>query len=252
MKSSILIIALLLWSSSFSQNITLPTYQEGQYEFDTVYTYYGDLPFTGIGNIEFGGALASGFITGVDFKIIIDSTNQGPSPIHAAFRDSLGVMVPVYKNDTLSIPASLELFAGFIGFRIIIEGTPQIAGETYLCDLGYMFTTGNDWGMIISENTGASCTVSQFNQLNQRFNESGINVFPNPFSQNTIIEIEDYRGDTYDCIIYDLQGKKVSTKSNISSRQFTIDGKGLIQGTYIVKLYLKEHTISKRIVFDGY
>ena len=192
MKSTLIIFAFLSWTSSIAQSIILPTYQQGQNENDTVYTYYGSLPFTGIGSVDLGGSLASGFITGVDFKIVVDSTNQGASQTHAAYRDSLGTLVPVYQGDTLVIPASFQLYAGDIGFRIIIEGKPQIAGESYLCDLGYTFTTGSDWSMLITENTQDSCLVDQFNGLNENTENQNIQVFPNPFNQKKTIEFENY------------------------------------------------------------
>ena len=232
----ILIFVLLSCTSTIAQTITLPNYIEGQYENDIVYTYYGSLPSTGIGNIDLGGSLASGFITGVDFKIVVDSTNQGASPTHAAFRDSLGTLVPVYQGDTLYIPASFQLYAGDIGFHIIIEGTPQIAGESYLCDLGYTFSTGSDWGMLILENTQNACLVDQLNGLNDNTQNHNIKVFPNPSNQNTTIEIENYSNELYDCIIYDFLGKKVKSINNISSHKFMIDKEGLTTGTYIFQL----------------
>lgn len=239
MKSTFIIFALLSCINSIAQTITLPTYVEGQYENDTVYTYYGSLQSTGKGSVELGGSIVSGFITGVDFKIVVDSTNQGASPTHAAYRDSLGTLVPIYQGDTLDLPASFQLYAGDIGFHIIIEGTPQIAGETYLCDLGYMFSTDTDWGMLITENTQDSCLVDQFNGLNEYIENPHIKVFPNPFKQNTTIEIKNYSSESYDCILYDFLGKKVKTINNINSTKFMIDKEGLPMGTYIFRLQNK-------------
>ena len=236
MKSTFLIFTLLSWTSTIAQTITLPSYVEGQYENDTVYTYYGSLLLTGMGSIDFGDSIVSGIITGVDFKIVVDSTNQGASPTHTAYRDSMGTLVPVYQGDTLDIPALFQLYAGDIGFHIIIEGTPQIAGEPYFCDLGYTFSTGTHWGMLILENTQDSCLVDQFNGLNDNIKNHNIKVFPNPFNQNTTIEIEIYSNELYNCIVYDFLGKKVKSINNISSNKFMIDKEGLPVGTYIFQL----------------
>jgi hypothetical protein len=244
MKSTFFIFALLSWTSTIAQTITLPTYIEGQYENNVVYTYYGSLPFTGMGIIDLGGSIASGFITGVDFKIVVDSTNQGASPTHAAYRDSLGTLVPVYQGDTLDIPALFQLYAGDIGFRTIIEGTPQIVGEPYLCDLGYTFSTGNDWGILIQENTQNSCLVDQFNSLNDDTQNHNIKVFPNPSNQNTTIEIENYSNELYNCIIYDFLGKRVKSINNISSNKFMINKEWLPMGSYIFQLQNKYEIIA--------
>lgn len=239
MKLSFIIITLLSFINSIAQSITLPNYMEGQYESDTVYSYYGSFTSTGVGNVELGGSLASGFITGFDFKIVVDSTNQGSSPTHAAYWDSLGTLVPVYQGDTLDIPASLQLYAGDIGFLVIIEGIPQIAGETYLCDLGYTFSTGSDWGMLIIENTQDSCLVDQFNELNENVINQSIKVYPNPFSQNTTIELENYSNEPYNYTLYNLLGKEVQTIKCLSSNNFMIEKEGLPIGAYIFQLQNK-------------
>lgn len=244
MKSTLILFAVLSCTSAIAQSITLPAYQQGQYENDTVYSYYGSLPSEGFGNVDLGGSLASGFITGVDFKIVVDSTNQGASPTHSAFRDSLGTLVPVYQGDTINLPASFQLFAGDIGFHIIIEGTPQIAGEAYLCNLGYVFPTGEDWGIIITENTQDSCLVDQLNGIDEKNESPRIKVFPNPFKKSTTIEIENYSNEFYDCILYNCLGKEVKTIKNINSTQFLIEKEGLPVGTYIFVLQNKYGTMA--------
>lgn len=239
MKLTFFIFALLSCTSTIAQTITLPNYIEGQYENDIVYTYYGSLPFTGMGRVDLGGSITSAFITGVHFKVVVDSTQQGASPTHAAYRDSLGTLVPVYHGDTLDIPAIFQLYAGDIGFHIIIEGTPQIAGESYLCDLGYTFSTGSDWEILILDNTQDSCIVDQFNGLNDKTRNQNIEVFPNPFNQSTTIEIKNYSNEFYNCIVYDFLGEKVKSINNIRSNKFMIDKEGLQMGSYIFQLQNK-------------
>ena len=148
-------------------------------------------------------------------------------------------MVPVFQDDTLDIPASFQLFAGDIGFHIIIEGIPQIAGETYLCNLRYTFLAGTDWGILISENTEESCLVDQINGLNERNGSKNTRVFPNPFKQYTTIELENYSNKPYNCILYDLIGNEVKSINDISSNKFMIDNEGLPTGTYIFQLQNK-------------
>jgi hypothetical protein len=198
----------------------------------------------GSGDVGLGGSLASGFITGVNFKIIIDSINQGTSSVHAAFRDSLGAAVPVYQGDTLALPASFQLYSGAIGFRVIIEGTPQIAGEPYLCDLAYTFTWGDSWGMLILENTLESCIVDQSNGLNETTEKQKTKAFPHPFKQHATIEFENYSKEPYNFMLYNLLGKEVKTIKHINSNQFKIEKDGLATGTYIFHLQNKSGIIA--------
>ena len=233
MKFPFTIFAVLFWGTSIAQSFNLADYNKGQYKNDTIYTYSGDFPNSGIGSVKLGGSLASKFITGVDFKIVIDSTNKGSAQGHTFFRDSLGTLVPVYQGDTVILPVSFKLYAGNIGFRIIIEGTPQIVGESYLCDLGYAASTGNNWNLIISENTASYCTVDQLNRLSQRITDKNVKVFPNPFKHNTTIEFENNNKGPCTFILQNLLGEKVKTITNISSNKFLITKKGLSIGTYI-------------------
>ena len=245
MKAISTLLLLLSFTGIIAQSIVLPSYQQGQYENDTVYTYYGSLPSAGIGNIDFGGSLLStGFINGVDFKVVVDSTDPGVSPIHAAFRDSLGTLVPVYQGDTLAIPASFQLYAGAIGFRVIIEGTPQLANETYLCNLEYTFTTGADWGMLIIESTPDSGQVDPISGSIEITENQKINIYPNPFKRSTTIEFENHTKEPYACILYDLLGKEVRTIKNIGSNKFIIEKEGLPSGTLIFQLRNKHGIIS--------
>ena len=249
MKLVFTIFLFLLCTICFSQSINLPNYHQGQYENDTVLTYYGSLPFNGIGNIELGNSVEFGFITGVDFKLVIDSTNQGDSPSHAAFKDSSGTLIPVYKGDTLNLPASLKLYSGDIGFRVIIEGTPTIAGESYLCNLGYIFSTGTDWNLLITENTQDSCFVDYVNGFIEQTTSQRVKIFPNPFKQNATVELENTSNKPYDCILYSLTGKEVKSINNISSNKFFIDKDGLPPGTYIFQLQNQYGIIaSKKLV----
>ena len=244
MKTTLSIIALILWRTALSQPITLPIYQEKKHENNTIYEYYGALPFTGIGSIKLSDSLVSSFITGVDFKIVIDSTNMGLSQSHSAFRDSSGVLIPVYQGDTINIPASFKLYAGEIGFRIIIEGIPQIAGESYLCDLAFSSTTGDNWNLLISEISKDSCSVDQTSSLNEKNGNQRIKIFPNPFKKNTIIKFKNDKKESCKFVLFNLIGKKVKTITNINSNELIFEKEDLPIGTYIFIIQNKHKNIA--------
>ena len=240
-----ILILTLSFTGIIAQSIVLPSYQQGQYENDTVYTYFGSLPSAGIGTIQFGGSLLStGFITGVGFKVVVDSTDPGLSSTHAAFRDSLGTLVPVYQGDTLSFPVSFQLYAGAIGFHVIIEGNPQLANETYLCNLEYTFSTGTDWGMIVMESTPDSCLVDPISKLTEFNRDVKVSAYPNPFTQNTTIEFDNHSNESYTCVLYDLFGKEIRTIKNNGSSKIKVDRGNLSAGTYLFQLQNDHGAIS--------
>ena len=230
MKYLFILLSSLSFTNSIAQIITLPTYQLGQYENNTIYTYYGSLGSVGRGTVSLRETLQTGFITGVHFKMIVDSINQGAAPTHAAFRDSLGTQVPMYKGDTLDIFASFELFSGQIGFHVIVEGTPQIAGESYLCDLGYTHTLGNDFNMIIEPISQNSCLVDQSNGFDEYVNIQKNKLFPNPSTD--YIQVSNLtKANNY--IIYNSVGTIIS-EGTISNAE-KIEVKNYSNGIYFLK-----------------
>ena len=253
MKVIATISLLILFSSNLiAQSIHLPNYQYGQYENDTIYTYYGALPFSGIGLINLGGALwSSNFISGVEFTLVVDSTNQGMSPIHSAFEDSSGVLIPIYAGDSLPIPAHIQLFAGEIGFHVVIEGTPLIHSESYLCDLGYTFSTGMDWNLIISENTLDSCLVAPSVGIDKDINRIQIQIAPNPFQEFTFIRFDNPRNDRYDFILYDFTDKKVQEINNVRSNCIELKRNNLAAGAYLFQLQDENGGVfSRRLIMN--
>lgn len=231
-----LVFALMFSLGLQAQSIQLPTYYAGQYHLDTVYTYYGPLPFAGIGSVTYGGNMGPNFITGVDFKVVVDSTNQGASPVHAAFRDSMGMMVPTYAGDTLPVPVYFQLMAGEIGFHVIIEGTPTISGEVYLCDLMYAFTTGNDWGMAILDNSPDTCSVDFFNGFWSSEQAISATAYPNPFHSSTTIEFKRQSALQPQLMLFDAIGQEVKADHTISNDKIRIERKDLPSGLYFFQI----------------
>jgi hypothetical protein len=242
-------ICIMSWTSLLAQfPINLPDYKMGHYENDTIYNYYGSVSFsgsTGYGSITFGDTLASsGFITGVNFKMVVDSINQGASPVHAAFWDSLGTMAPMYVGDTLSIPASFILYAGAVGFHIIIEGTPLISGQSYLCDLVYALTTGDTWGMMIYANSLTSCKVNQIQGMRDNEDSDNFIIYPNPSSGKFFLSSRNYYSSVQ---IFNIVGENIY-HSEIIDRKAEIDRSLCPKGIYLVKISDGEKTFTEKLI----
>lgn len=237
MKTNLLILILFCALISGAQKINLPVYEKGKHETTTLLTYFGNLPKNGIATINFGGSFPVKLPSGIHFKLVVDSTNQGTSPTHTAFWDSAGKNIPVYKQDTLTIPLTVRVFAGTIGFHIIIEGTPLIENEVYSCDLQSTYTTGDDWGMLIINETGKNCTVAGFGNVHNNYTPTKkCTVHPNPFSTYTTIELDNGNFEASEIVLFDVFGSKVKSIENITGKQLQIDRANLAPGIYFFQI----------------
>lgn len=201
-----------------------------------VYEHFGPMSSTGKGSIHFGGSLAMKFITGLKFYMLVDSIEQGSAPTHSAFKDSSGVIVPMYKNDKLLIPASFMVYSGKIGFRIVVEGTATVSGEAYPCDIGPLFTTGENWEMYIAEVSQKKCNVVTVIDgiENNEINKSNVIIYPNPTSSQLMVDgYFDKQGTLFR--IFDKLGKEVQN-GLLTSRSAVINVERLVPGDYLIQI----------------
>ncbi len=202
--------------------ISLPSYKQGHYENDTILKEYGTLTPTGNAAISIDPELNANFITGIAFKMVVDSI-------------SLGGAASVNVGDTLLIPVSFQLFTGSIGFHIIIEGTPEIARESYFCDLALFFTTGLDWGAFIAPASYDSCFVESSQGIKKFYDTETLKIFPNPASES--VKIMATGNETLSGIIelFNSAGKIVKSQVINGGKVLEVDVRDLSAGIYIFR-----------------
>ncbi len=147
-----------------------------------------------------------------------------------------------WKFDNIMLPDSTSDEAGSHGhvqFRISKLNTP-VYGEVIENKVFIYF----DFNEAVITNTAIN-TYSMATAIEAQSNESGnINVYPNPFSDNTTFVIEsDKLNETYSFELTDVLGKKVKSKNGISEKQFEISREGLENGIYFYKIYTSESVV---------
>jgi hypothetical protein len=234
MKSVFSFFVIIFYSVCvFSQDIKMSTYNFGEQINDTIYTYYGSLPFTGDGSVTFGGSLTSELMPGVSFKIVIDNIDNGGSIVHTVFKDVNGVLTSLNKDDTVAMPAKLKLMAGNFGFHIIIHGIPQTVNQSYMCDLAFAYTTSNDWGLVIIAKSNKTCSVGISTGITSN-KEVQFSIYPNPSLEEITISASNKRiGLPY--TISDLMGK-VLLSGEIKNEFSVVQLNSLSSGLYVIKI----------------
>ena len=102
--------------------------------------------------------------------------------------------------------------------------------------------------VIVTDSLGcvqiASVDISDLSAISD-FENSGINIYPNP--TNGLLNIENIRNS--EIYIYNILGEKVAYHS-VKNDNTTIDLSNLSNGTYLIKLITKEGTYSKQIFLN--
>lgn len=239
MKNILFIVAFILTGTAVKAQpgpLQLPKYKAGQYENTTIYKHDGTLGASGNGFVKLSPKLAAKFLSGVQFKVVIDSINKGTSAVHTAFKDSLGHLVKMHAGDTLAVPATFRIDAGKIGLHIIVEGTPLIAGESYLCELNLGLTLGTDWDVYIYERSTVTCLVDPVNGLDPHTVVPTISAYPNPFNAFTTIDYKNPGGTACELLLFDAQGTRVMAKYSTEREKIHIEKDQLSKGMYIFQI----------------
>ena len=82
------------------------------------------------------------------------------------------------------------------------------------------------------------------NELNKKTN-STVNLFPNPFIQNTTLEFENLNNNDHFLDIYDSKGLFVNTIKNSTKNRFDINRNNLNSGLYLYILRDGENVVAK-------
>lgn len=189
-----------------AQEVELPAYKLGHYYSDTLYSYVGSLPTKGIGSIGLDGVIADGYVLdGVNLIIVFDSV---PYPEHVLVDDGSG-RVHLNQGDVKSLPISMEVYRGVIGFHIIAQGVPQIASQPYPCELHYAFTLGDTFGMgIYAEDE--DCEVDPINSVYESSDVNElISIYPNPVTRSSVIDLSKVDGSVFNFECFNQQGVSV-------------------------------------------
>jgi hypothetical protein len=156
------------------------------------------------------------------------------------------------------------------GLEVVVERTPSgsVAGSDITSAVGFYIIndlTADDYiiyvdypglGMIATYNLTVTATDTVFNNLDFWINEADgiytldpevsveellgkveyINVYPNPFADQTILKFDNPKRKAFDLAVFDLTGKTVQTKTNIKGNEIAIQRNDLKPGIYIFEL----------------
>jgi len=105
------------------------------------------------------------------------------------------------------------------------------------------FGNGIEMGSL-SVNTG----IAQKSETNQNLS---LQVYPNPFSENTTIDLSGLKGGRYTIEIYDMMGQHVREITNVNQSYYILSRDNMPKGVYMLKIIDRQNTCAvKRIVVN--
>ncbi len=90
-------------------------------------------------------------------------------------------------------------------------------------------------GIISNGLYNSNCSTSDV--IENNFNpENNYSIYPNPFTNSTTIEFNNKINEIYTLKLFNIIGKNVKTKSNISTNKILLKRENLTKGVYIFQL----------------
>ncbi|MES2592151.1 MAG: T9SS type A sorting domain-containing protein [Bacteroidota bacterium] len=129
---------------------------------------------------------------------------------------------------------------GFIQYRIKPKANLPIG--TTIHNTAHIYF---DYNAAVVTNTTENMFMTTVSVAEQMNTAANVNVFPNPFSDNTTFVIKSEKmNEIYSFEMIDVLGKTVKSISGISTKQFEVSRNGLESGIYFYKIYTSGHGVA--------
>jgi lysyl endopeptidase len=178
---------------------------------------------------------AQGAYTGDELAIWIDYNNDNDF-LDAGERVAYVIVATVWSNVfNFTVPTTAT--TGSVKMRVRTSYQPN-DGTISPCGVS-MYGEVEDYSVLI-QSSGAG--IEDLNALN------AVQLFPNPVSEELIIDLSAVAGEEVTIELFDLFGKLIATSSNQNGSSVAIAMNGFANGMYQVKLSSGEAQITKRII----
>lgn len=100
---------------------------------------------------------------------------------------------------------------------------------------------------IVSTSDSIYCQTATSANVNSSY-RNVVNVYPNPFNDEIIVEIENYINESATISLFDLAGRKISSFSTVDNMHFNINTNLISNGIYLLKINYLNHQFIKPMI----
>ena len=107
---------------------------------------------------------------------------------------------------------------------------------------------------LISSNSCGSDTICQMinvssTGISESFSDASIDIFPNPFALETIVEIKGTNIELYDLAVYNSLGQLITYSAHLTEKRYVLNGSDLPNGCYYIKIFSSDGTPLDQKIF---
>ena len=246
-------------SSNNRHNNVCDTVCNGQ---ASVWTYEGVPPYTYLWNTGATDSIISGLCAGTYSCTVTDSVGNTDSLnikiIDTNYVNTSPVAGPaaVYSGDTATYTVNNNtgsyytwsasggtIISGISAYQVTVVWGPAGMGtiSTYEVDSGFCVGDIESLNVII----GANSSLEEEQEQHQI-----VVIYPNPFTESTVIAFENTAGASFELRVLDLSGKLIRERSGITGTRFVFRRDGMANGIYFLELRSKDQVFLGKLVLE--
>jgi hypothetical protein len=130
--------------------------------------------------------------------------------------------------------------------EVILDSTIYAGQEVYFA----INHIGNDQYFFEIDNILVKDCNSTIVDINEVKHTGNLKVYPNPFNDNTTIDLSNIESTNISIELYDISGKCLIKSDNILERFYILEKGELSSGTYIMKVYSLENIYYEKLILQ--
>lgn len=191
---------------------------------------------------DFVGDTATNTITIIDSNRVNTGTVAGPAAVYSGDTATYTVNNNTGSYYTWSASGG-TIISGISAYQVTVVWGPAGMGTISTYEVDSNFCVGD----IVSLNVVIGSTSSLEEEQEQH---QIVVIYPNPFTESTVIEFENIAGASFELRVLDLSGNLIRERSAINGTRFVFRRDGMANGIYFLELRSKDQVFLGKLVLE--
>ena len=191
---------------------------------------------------DFMGDTGSVTFTITDSIFINTGTVAGPAAVYSGDTATYTVNNNTGSYYTWSASGG-TIISGISAYQVTVVWGPAGMGTISTYEVDSNFCVGD----VVSLNVVIGSTSSLEEEQEQHQTAA---IYPNPFTESTVIEFENTTDASFELRVLDLSGKLIRERSGINGTRFVFRRDGMANGIYFLELRSKDQVFLGKLVLE--